>query len=138
MVRQFGWAVVLCGTLALGACGGGSGTGAPAQKPSGAGAGTGGGAQNIAVKTTDMMRFEPANVQVRANVPVRLSIDNRGGALVHDFTIDNMGGGMIQYKAQPNSQANGEFTPAAGTYQFYCAEPGHKEAGMIGTLTVSS
>ena len=24
----------------------------------------------------------------------------------------------------------------AGTYQFYCAVPGHKEAGMVGTLTV--
>lgn len=25
----------------------------------------------------------------------------------------------------------------AGTYQFYCAVPGHKEAGMVGTLTVT-
>ena len=24
----------------------------------------------------------------------------------------------------------------AGTYQYYCAVPGHKEAGMVGTLTV--
>jgi uncharacterized cupredoxin-like copper-binding protein len=26
---------------------------------------------------------------------------------------------------------------AAGTYDFYCSLPGHKEAGMTGTLTVS-
>ena len=25
---------------------------------------------------------------------------------------------------------------AAGTYEFYCSEPGHEEAGMKGTLTV--
>jgi uncharacterized cupredoxin-like copper-binding protein len=44
----------------------------------------------------------------------------------------------VEVKAQPNAKATVQFTPtAAGTYQFYCAEPGHKEAGMVGTLTVS-
>lgn len=28
-------------------------------------------------------------------------------------------------------------TLKAGTYQFYCAVPGHKDAGMVGTLTVT-
>jgi len=28
-------------------------------------------------------------------------------------------------------------TLKAGTYQYYCTVPGHKEAGMVGTLTVS-
>ena len=27
--------------------------------------------------------------------------------------------------------------PGAGTYQYYCAVPGHKEAGMTGTLQVT-
>jgi uncharacterized cupredoxin-like copper-binding protein len=39
-----------------------------------------------------------------------------------------------------NGQTNQlEFTPtAAGTYEFWCTVPGHKEAGMIGKLIVGN
>lgn len=83
------------------------------------------------------MRFDPATVTVRAGQPVRLTLDNRGSALVHDWTVDGLDGKQVQVKANPNQQATVEFTPTQpGTYQFYCAEPGHKEAGMVGTLVV--
>ena len=35
----------------------------------------------------------------------------------------------------PDSEVS-KINAAAGSYQFYCREPGHKEAGMVGTLTV--
>jgi uncharacterized cupredoxin-like copper-binding protein len=131
MVRQIGLSALLLGAVALAACGGGQ-TGA--SKPAG---GAPGGAQNVTVASTDQMRFNPMTLTLRANAPVTLTLDNSGAALVHDFVIDNIGGQRVHVEAQPRARATGQFTPTAGTYQFYCAQPGHREAGMTGTLTVS-
>jgi uncharacterized cupredoxin-like copper-binding protein len=125
---------LLLGAVALVACGGGGG-GAAAAKPGGAAAS--GPAQEITVRGQDTMRFEPSQLTARAGQPIRVTLDDSNAALVHDFTIDNAGGQRVEIKAQPRAKANAQFTVPAGTYQFYCAEPGHREAGMVGTLTVS-
>jgi uncharacterized cupredoxin-like copper-binding protein len=40
---------------------------------------------------------------------------------------------------QPGQTATVSFTPTvAGTYEYYCDVPGHKDAAMKGTLTVNS
>jgi uncharacterized cupredoxin-like copper-binding protein len=124
---------LLLGTLTLAACGG------QAQgQVNKAGGGAPGSDGQIVVKSTDRMRFEPANATVRVNTPVKLTLNNSEGALPHDWTIDNLAGQKVHVHAAPKQRATGEFTPtAAGTYQIYCAEPGHKEAGMVGTLTVN-
>jgi uncharacterized cupredoxin-like copper-binding protein len=128
MLRQSGLCLLVLGVVALGACRSGQ---AAASKPAAS-------AQSVTVKGTDQMRFEPNTLTARANAPVSLTVDDSGTVLEHDFTIDDVGGQKVSVKAQPNGKASGQFTPtAAGTYPFYCAEPGHREAGMVGTLTVS-
>jgi len=128
MMRQSGLCLLVLGAVALGACRSGQ---AATAKPAAS-------AQSVTVKGTDQMRFEPNTLTVRANAPVSLTVDDSGTVLEHDFTIDDIGGQKVSVKAQPNGKASGQFTPtAAGTYPFYCAEPGHREAGMVGTLTVS-
>jgi len=133
MWRAIGLGTTMLGVVALVACGGGGGT-ASASKPAASG---GGPAQEITVKGTDQFRFEPAQLTAKAGQPVRVTLDDSAAALVHDFVIDNVGGQKVEIKSQPHARANGQFTPPPGTYQFYCSEPGHKEAGMVGTLTVS-
>ena len=56
------------------------------------------------------------------------------GASVHNFNIDelNIHSGDIQ----PGQSTTVTINAAAGSYQYYCSIPGHKEAGMVGTLTV--
>jgi uncharacterized cupredoxin-like copper-binding protein len=134
MLRRLGLGVVVLATVAAVACGGRSG--AAASKTT-----TGGGAaastQDVTVKGTDQLRFQPATLTAKANTPIRLTLDDTGDALIHDFVIDNAGGKQVKIEAQPNSKATSEFTLPAGTYQFYCSQPGHREAGMVGTLTVS-
>ena len=137
MLRQIGLGALLLAAVALMACSGGGGA---ASKPAGGGGAAskpGGAGSTVTVKGTDAMRFDPANLTLPANAPVTITLDDTGTALVHDLTIDNIGGQRFQVKAQPNGRASGQLTPAAGTYQFYCSEPGHREAGMVGTLTVS-
>jgi uncharacterized cupredoxin-like copper-binding protein len=85
-------------------------------------------------------------------MPVRLTFDNRlhpgdsGGALAHDFTIDNISGrGLLSRLAgyrvhitvAADSEATGEFQLPAGTYEFYCSVDRHALDGMVGAVTVS-
>jgi uncharacterized cupredoxin-like copper-binding protein len=133
MRQRTGLTMLLLGAVMLAACGGGASSAAKATDSGG----TASSAQNVTLRSTDQMRFEPASLAVRANTPVSLTLDNSGAALVHDVTIDDVGGQRVHIVAQPHSRSTGQFTLPAGTYQFYCAQPGHKEAGMVGTLTVS-
>jgi uncharacterized cupredoxin-like copper-binding protein len=137
MIRRIGVGALLLGTVALAACSGRAGSTGAA--PGGSNASTGGSSavQNVTDRGTDQFRFEPASLTVRANAPVHLTLDDSGDALVHDFVIDNVGGKEFKIEAQPHGRATGDFTPPPGVYQYYCSQPGHKEAGMVGTLTVS-
>jgi plastocyanin len=55
----------------------------------------------------------------------------------HDVAIEDSGGETI---AQTETLAEGSDSTTAnlkpGTYTFYCSVPGHRQAGMEGTLTV--
>jgi uncharacterized cupredoxin-like copper-binding protein len=135
MMRQIGWAVLLLGSVALAACGGQ----AAASKPAGGtgAAGGSGAAQSVTVKGVDPFKFDPETLTVRANTPVRITLDNSAANLDHNFVVDNLGGRKFEVDAKARATASGEFTAPAGTYEFYCSVPGHREAGMKGTLRVS-
>jgi len=110
--------------------------------------------------TASDIKFDKTQVEVVAGRPVRLTLHNEG-ALEHDFSImhirmseepvaadaaseDHMmemehmdEDPELHTAAMPGLDSLLEFTPAeAGEYEFFCAVPGHKEAGMKGTLIV--
>lgn len=76
--------------------------------------------------------FEPADFTIPANTPVKVSLPNDGAA-PHDFSIDALG---ISVTVNPGDTGEVEINAPAGEYDFYCNIPGHKEAGMVGKLTV--
>src|SRR5581483_4021826 len=112
--------------LTFSACSGGGGAG---------GGGAASGAQNVTLGAADY-QFTPSTFTAKAGQPIQLTLRNTA-TQVHDFTIDNVGGKQVQAIAQPTQSGSVTFTvPTAGTYTFYCSQPGHRELGMQGTLTV--
>ncbi|HED38523.1 MAG TPA: hypothetical protein ENI76_09825 [Ignavibacteria bacterium] len=74
--------------------------------------------------------FSPNKLTLKKDQPVKINVENSG---VHTFTIDELGVDV------PLTGPSGvvEFTPTkSGTFEYYCAIPGHKERGQIGSVTV--
>ncbi len=78
--------------------------------------------------------YTPNRITVKAGQPVQLVLDNKG-VIEHDFVL--VGFKVKMGTVQPGKTGTVTFTPnAKGTFPFYCSVPGHKEAGMTGTLVV--
>lgn len=79
------------------------------------------------------MHFAQQELQVKAGEPVALRLDNPHSA-PHSFDIDALN---VHVPVAAGKHALILLTPAQPcTYTFYCAVPGHREAGMVGTLVV--
>jgi uncharacterized cupredoxin-like copper-binding protein len=114
--------------------------------------------QDVSLVATDIV-YDVTQLEVTANRPVRLTLEN-AGALEHDFSIREIDVHDVHaadgaaddhamsedaheldlHVAAPPAGGDAvlEFTPTeAGEYEFYCTVPGHKEAGMAGTLIVA-
>jgi len=75
--------------------------------------------------------FTPAEIEVPEG-DVEIEIANLD-AFEHDFTIDELD---VQVAFGANETVQESFAATPGTYVFYCSIPGHREAGMEGTLSV--
>ena len=114
--------------------------------------------QEVTIEAKDIA-YGTATVEVVAGQPVRLTLKDTG-TLDHDLSImeiplvinaeaqpmaghdmSGMGGTDAEPQLHVAAMAGGsntiEFTPTKpGTYEFFCAVAGHKEAGMVGKLLV--
>jgi plastocyanin len=112
-------ALGLIAVMALTACGTGGSGAAPLA---------------VTVKAEDI-KYDTTALTAKVGQAVTVTLSN-GGALDHSFVIDELNVKIENVK--PGGTGTATFTPStAGTYTFYCNVPGHKEAGMVGTLTVT-
>ena len=107
-------------TLGLAACGGGED--APAAEDVEA---------DVFVTGTDSLKFEPSELEAEAG---EVTIALTSESLVPDVVIEEAGDTEV-VEARGGTQV-GSIELEPGTYTFYCSVPGHREAGMEGTLTV--
>jgi uncharacterized cupredoxin-like copper-binding protein/mono/diheme cytochrome c family protein len=84
-------------------------------------------AQNV---TSFDIYFEPKEITIPANTDVPFTLPNDGAA-AHNFSIDELG---ISIDLAPGSTEETVINAPPGTYEYYCNVPGHKEAGMVGSL----
>lgn len=116
-------AVVLAVAAGMSACS--SGSGEPTPPPDDA---------DAVVVGTDSFLFEPADVQVPAGgAVVALQCEP---SLPHDFVVEVAGGEQTVTECSGGQTVSGDVDLEAGTYVFFCSIPGHRAAGMEGTLTV--
>ena len=92
------------------------------------------------VVATDL-KFTPATIQAKVGQPLKVVFENKG-VIEHDITFPTLKAkepaSALKSVAKPGQTTTLTVTPtAAGTYEYICTIPGHKEAGMKGTINVA-
>ncbi len=126
MFRRFSALMLILTAMALslGACGGGDATPTPAAKTF-----------NI---TATEFAFAPNAFTAKVGEAITFTVTNNG-TLEHNFVVfDPSGAELGRITVPVGSSANVNLTAStAGTYAIVCDIPGHREAGMEGTLAVN-
>jgi plastocyanin len=130
--------VAVVAALGLAACGGGDDnneTTAVTPATTTGGGGGGGSTVDISTPSGSDLAFDQKDVSAKAG-NVTIDFDNKQ-ALQHDVKVEDSSGqelGGTDLVSSGTATATVSLQP--GTYTFFCSVPGHREAGMEGTLTV--
>ena len=99
-----------------------------------------GGSQPSSGTTSDLtltlteFKFTPDTLNAKVGAHIRVTLDNTKGTLKHNIKQTDLN---IDTAVEAGQKATFEFTPTkAGTFDFVCDVPGHKEAGMVGKIVV--
>ncbi len=89
------------------------------------------GARRVEVVAGDFA-FNPDEITAEPGEDLAIVLTSED--ILHDFTIDELDAHVA---AGAGETAEGGISDLeAGTYTYYCSVPGHRDAGMEGTLTV--
>lgn len=133
-------AALLVLSLGLAACGGddddeGAGAATTEETATGGGGGGGGGGTTLALAAdpSGALSFDKTSLEAPAG-DVTIDLTNESST-PHNVEIEGMGVQEVS-DTITGSTTSVTATLEPGTYEFYCAVPGHRDAGMEGTLTV--
>ena|SRR5690349_12035508 len=136
-------AIAALAALGLAACGGSSSndnstaasTPAPATTTTGGGGGGAASTVNISTPSGSTLAYDQKSASAKAG-SVTIDFDNKQ-PLQHDVAVEDSSGKELGATDLVSSgTASTTVTLQPGTYTFFCTVPGHREAGMEGTLTV--
>ena len=108
-----------------------------ATSPSASSGGASTGAPAIAADPTGQLKFDKTSLTVSKPGKVTIQFTN-SSQVAHNLTIQQGTSGKV-IGATPTFNGGTKSLTVnlkPGTYTFYCSVPGHRQAGMQGTLTV--
>jgi uncharacterized cupredoxin-like copper-binding protein len=111
----------------LGACGSSGSSGAAYKEPAGPPV------ETIKIESGNVF-FKPTSIKAKPGI-AKLELTNIESG-THDLVIKGLPGFQLEVSGD-GSKASGKVDLKPGSSEFYCTIPGHKEAGMKGTITVS-
>ncbi len=141
--RRLLTALASAAVLALAACGGGDATGSDGSDGSDGQTDAGGEgtaalvaeAGAVTIEGTDTLKWSSETIEASAG-PLEVTVVC-GGGVNHTFLIEETGDELVA-ECDAGASATGTTADlASGTFTYYCDVPGHRAAGMEGTLTVS-
>ncbi len=89
------------------------------------------GVLSISADPNGQLLYVEAKAEAPAG-PIKLEMPNKSG-IDHNVVIE---GTPIKTNIVKNGVAKGSGTLKAGTFTYFCSVPGHRQAGMVGKLTV--
>jgi len=111
----------------------GGGGGAAASQPSGGG---GGQTLKLTANPSGALKFNTSSLSAKSGkVTFQMSNPSSSG-LMHGIAVEGNGVDQDGPIVGPGSTSTLAVNLKPGTYEFYCPNDGHKQAGMKGTLKV--
>lgn len=108
---------------------------ASTSTPAPASEGSEGGSVKLEANPEGQLEYNTKSLSAKAG---KVSVDfTNSSALPHNVTIESSGGEQVG--ATPTFAGGSKSVTVnlkPGTYKFFCSVPGHRQAGMEGTLTV--
>jgi hypothetical protein len=80
--------------------------------------------------------FQPSTVNVSSGT-ITFNLRN-DGQFPHNLVIEGQDGALFGDNLNSGQSASATITLPPGTYTFYCPVDGHRDRGMVGTLTIAS
>lgn len=93
----------------------------------------GSGVKEIAVSSRGLA-YDVSEIRVNVGDTVRVTYTNGGGR--HDWVVDEFEGAQTDVIRAGQSQTVEFVADRAGSFEFYCSVPGHRQAGMYGSFVV--
>jgi plastocyanin len=126
--------VSVVGVALLAGCGGSSTTTSTASAPASTPAAGQGQVIHLSADPGGALRFTRSALTAKAGKVTLIMKNPSSAGMDHGIAIDGAGTGAT---VSPGSTSTVTATLKKGTYTYYCPVPGHRQAGMVGTLTVS-
>jgi plastocyanin len=121
------FAVVVAALAVLGACGHGGGGGSSYKEPKGQSQTT------LEIKGGNFF-FDPESSEAPAGIDT-IKMDSENGLHTLVFDDGKLPGFKLEASSGESDQLKANLKP--GKHTIYCDVPGHREAGMEGTITVT-